>query len=86
MFMVHLPATHSFPPQEELGCKVEDLDATEDGEAGEEAHRAPDETKLGHQGHLDLLTKRMIGLDYLHISFHSIKGWRVEVDVDHLEL
>ena len=52
MFMVHIPATHPFPPQEELGCKVEDLDATEDGEASEESHCATNQTQLCHQGHL----------------------------------
>ena len=39
-------------PEKELGRKVNDLDATEDGEASEESHRAADQTQLGHQGHL----------------------------------
>ena len=38
--------------EEELGEEVENLDATEDGEAREESHRAADQTQLGHQGHL----------------------------------
>ena len=34
---------------------VEDFHSTEDGEAGEEAHGAADQTKLGLQGHLPVL-------------------------------
>ena len=38
--------------EEELGEEVENLDATEDREAGEESHRASDQTKSSHKGHL----------------------------------
>ena len=35
-------------PEKELGRKVNDLDATEDGEASEESHCASDHTQLGN--------------------------------------
>ena len=38
--------------EKELDSKVDDLDATEDGEASEESHCASNEAKLGNQGHL----------------------------------
>ena len=38
--------------EEELGKEVENLDATEDGEAREEPHRATDQTKSTNEGHL----------------------------------
>ena len=38
--------------EEELGKEVENLDATEDGEAREEPHRAADQTKSTNEGHL----------------------------------
>ena len=38
--------------EEELGEEVENLDAAEDGEAREEAHRAADQTKSSNKGHL----------------------------------
>ena len=40
------------PSEAELGGKVENLDATEDREAGEESHCASNHTQLGNQGHL----------------------------------
>ena len=38
--------------EEELGKKVENLDATEDGEAREETHGAADQPKSTNEGHL----------------------------------
>ena len=38
--------------EKELDSKVDDLDATEDGEACEEPHGASNHTQLGNQGHL----------------------------------
>ena len=38
--------------EEELGEEVENLDATEDGEAREESHRATDQAKSSNKGHL----------------------------------
>ena len=38
--------------EEELDGIVDDLDATEDGEAGEETHCASDQSKLGLRCHL----------------------------------
>ena len=38
--------------EKELDSKVDNLDATEDGEASEESHCASNEAKLGNQGHL----------------------------------
>ena len=38
--------------EEELGEEVENLDATEDGEAREETHRAADQAKGSNEGHL----------------------------------
>ena len=38
--------------EEELGKEVEDLDAAEDGEAGEEPHGAADQPKSTNKGHL----------------------------------
>ena len=38
--------------EEELGEEVENLDATEDGEAREETHGASDQTKGSNKGHL----------------------------------
>ena len=34
--------------QKEFCCKIENLDATEDGEAGEESHRSPNKTQLAN--------------------------------------
>ena len=45
-------AAHPFPSVEELGGKVEDLDATEDRETCEEPHCSTNQTQLGNQGHL----------------------------------
>ena len=45
-------AAYPFPSVEELGGKVDNLDATEDREAGEESHCASNHTQLGNQGHL----------------------------------
>ena len=55
--------------QEELHGKVNYLNPTENGEAGEEPHGAADETELGLQGHL-------------HIPLYLVVGGRVEVDLD----
>ena len=57
---------------EELGEVVEDLHATEDGEAGEESHGAADQTQLGVDCHL-------------HVPLYFIIGRRVKVDLDHLQ-
>ena len=38
--------------EEELGKEVENLDAAEDGEAGEEPHGAADQPKGPNEGHL----------------------------------
>ena len=38
--------------EEELGEEVENLDATEDREAGEESHRAANQAKGSNKGHL----------------------------------
>ena len=38
--------------EEELGEEVENLDATEDGEAREETHGATDQAKSSNKGHL----------------------------------
>ena len=38
--------------EEELCKKVENLDATEDGEAREESHGAADQTQSSNKGHL----------------------------------
>ena len=42
----------SLPPEEEFGCEVENLDATEDGEACEESHCPSYQTQLGNQSYL----------------------------------
>ena len=57
---------------EQFDCEVDNLDPTEDGEAGEEPHGAADEAELGLQGHL-------------HISLYLVVGRRVEVDLDQLQ-
>ena len=57
---------------EKLHWKVDDLNATEDGEASEEPHGAADEAELGLQGHL-------------HILLYLIVGGRVKVDLDQLQ-
>ena len=57
---------------EELAGKVDDLDPTEDGEAGEEPHGATNEAKLGLQGHL-------------HIPLYHVIGGCVKVDLDQLQ-
>ena len=51
---------------------VNDLDPTEDGEAGEEPHGAANEAELGLQGHL-------------HILLYLVVGGRVKVDMDQLQ-
>lgn len=38
--------------EKELDSKVDNLDATEDGETSEESHCASNKTQLGDQGHL----------------------------------
>ena len=52
--------------------KEDDLDATDDGEPGEEPHGASNETQLGL--HLDLL-----------VSLDVVKGRRVKVDLNQLK-
>ena len=52
--------------------KEDDLHSTDDGEASEESHGAPNETQLGHR--LDLL-----------VSLDVVKGGGVEVDLHQLE-
>ena len=54
---------------DEFYSKVDNLNPTEDGEAGEEPHGAADETNLGGQSHL-------------HIPFNLVIGGRVKVDLD----
>ena len=58
-----LPQLRSRDPEgrEEFDQVVNDLNATEDGEAGEEPHGAADEAELGHQGHLHILLYLVIG-------------------------
>ena len=57
---------------EELHEVVDDLNPTEDGEAGEEPHGAADEADLSCKGHLD-------------ISLYLVIGGCVEVDLDQLQ-
>ena len=57
---------------EKLHGEVDDLNPTEDGEAGEEPHGAADEAELGLQGHL-------------HIPLYLVIGGSVEVDLDQLQ-
>ena len=57
---------------EELADIVDNLNPTEDGEAGEEPHGAADEAKLGLQGHL-------------HIPLYLVVGGRVEIDLDQFQ-
>ena len=57
---------------EEFDGKVDYLDPTEDGEAGEEPHGAANEAELGLQGHL-------------HIPLYLVICGRGEVDLDKLE-
>ena len=57
---------------EQFDGKVDDLDPTEDGEAGEEPHGAADEAELGFQCHL-------------HVSLYLVIGGRVEVDLYQLQ-
>ena len=64
----HLPFMDSHG-HDEFYSKVDNLDTTEDGEAGEEPHGAADETDLGGQSHL-------------HIPFNLVIGGRVKVDLD----
>ena len=57
---------------DEFYSKVDNLDPTEDGKAGEEPHSAADEANLGGQSHLD-------------IPLYFIIGGCVEVDLDQLQ-
>ena len=52
--------------------KEDDLNATNDGEASEESHGAPNETQLG------------LSLDLL-VSLDVVKGGRVKVDLHELK-
>ena len=58
--------------REELDGVEDDLDPTEDGEAGEESHGAAGEAELGLQGHL-------------HIPLYLVIGRCVKVDLDQLQ-
>ena len=51
---------------------VDDLDPTEDGEAGEESHVTADEGDEGGEGDL-------------HVLLHHVVGWSPDVQVDKLE-
>ena len=62
-------ATVGSPRHNEFHCVVDNLNPTEDGEAGEEPHGATDEAELGLQGHL-------------HIPLNLIIGGGVEVNLD----
>ena len=44
--------TRYLPLKDEFSKKVEDFDAAEDWEAGEETHCATNQAELGNQGHL----------------------------------
>ena len=57
---------------EQFYDELDNLDPTENGEAGEEPHGATDEAKLGLQGHL-------------HIPLYLVIGGRVKVDLDQLQ-
>ena len=47
-----IAAASHFSPEEELGGKVDNLDATEDREAGEESHCPSNQANSANQGHL----------------------------------
>ena len=49
------------PGYEEHDYEVDNLNPTEDGEAGEKPHGAADEAELGLQGHLHILLNLIIG-------------------------
>ena len=57
---------------EEFDGEVDDLDPTEDGEAGEEPHGAADKAELGLQGHL-------------YIPLYLVIGGRVKVNLYQLQ-
>ena len=72
--LLHLGNPSSLTPLpcnscEQLDDEVEDLHATEDGEASEEPHGASNDAELGLQGHL-------------HIPLYLIIGCSVEEDLD----
>ena len=56
--------------EEELGKEVEDLDAAEDGEAGEEPHGAADQPKGPNEGHLWL---NLLWVICIWISIHGVQ-------------
>ena len=62
--------TRQFWPKQ-LEKKVDDLDPTKDGEASEEPHGSTNQSKLGFKCHL-------------HIPLYLVKGWCVQVNLDHL--
>ena len=66
----------TIPPEYErhkqFDGEVDDLDPTEDGEAGEESHGAADKAELGFQGHL-------------HVLLDIIVGGCVKVDLNQLQ-
>ena len=57
---------------EQLDGVVDDLHTTEDGEAGEEPHGAPDEAELGLQRHL-------------HIPLYLVKGGSIKKYLEQLQ-
>ena len=57
--------------EEKVDGKVDDLHGGEEGEAGQEPHRAADETKLGFQCHF-------------LIPVYLVVGRRLEVDLNKL--
>ena len=48
-------ATYQFPTEEELWSKVDNLEATENWESGEESHCASNQTQLCNQSHLEMI-------------------------------
>ena len=76
MLIILVFAARSSPPRdsswhEEFCSKVENLDATENGKAGEEPHGAADEADLSGYSHLDIL-------------LYLVIGGRVKVNLDQL--
>ena len=71
--------------EEELGKEVENLDATEDGEAREESHSAADQTKSSNKGHLLSISARFQNF-HLCILFNFVEGRAVEEDMHYLKV
>ena len=57
---------------QELPSKVADLDCTEDGEAGEEPHRASNQAELARHCHL-------------HVPLDHVEGGSTEIYLDQLQ-